>query len=249
MDIRFDGKRALVTGAGKGIGRAIAEALMKGGAETYAISRTQTDLESLEQELPGIHTICMDITNWDQTKISVENIIKDGAIDLLVNNAAITCLEPVGTISEENSKMILETNLLAAINIAQEVSIGMREAGKGGSIVNISSVCGKIAIPNGVSVSSASKGGLDAMTRVMALELGPHKIRVNSINMTTTWTNMLEKALVEDPALVDGTLKNTPLGRIAEVADCVHPTIFLLSDKASMITGVSLPVDGGWTAC
>ena len=249
MDIRFDGKRALVTGAGKGIGRAIAEALMKGGAETYAISRTQTDLESLEEEFPGIHTICMDITNWDQTKISVENIIKEGAIDLLVNNAAIACLEPVGTISEENSKMMLETNLLAAINIAQEVSIGMREAGKGGSIVNISSVCGIIATANGVCVYSSSKGGLDAMTRVMALELGPHKIRVNSINMTTTRTNFLEKALEEDSTLVDGTVKNTPLGRIAEVADCVHPTIFLLSDKASMITGVSLPVDGGWTAC
>ena len=249
MEVQFVGKRALVTGAGKGIGRAIAIALMKGGADTYAISRTQADLDSLEKEVPGIHTICIDISDWNLTKAAVEEILQDGAIDLLVNNAGVRSLRPVGSIEEEDAMKTVQINLLAAINIAQEVAKGLKAAGKGGSVVNMSSISGLCADPiKGMCVYAATKGGLDAATRVMAMELGPHKIRVNSINPTIVWTDLIKNAY-PDPTALQPFLTKTPLGKFAELEDIVHATLFLLSDKANMITGVTLPVDGGLTAC
>ena len=249
MEISFQGKRALVTGAGKGIGRAIAIALMRGGAETYALSRTQSDLESLEKEVPGIHTICIDLSDWDLTKKTVQGIIKEGAIDLLVNNAGINVVMPIGAIKQDIATDIMKINLLAAINIAQEVAIGMKTSGRGGSIVNMSSVTGLLAIPYiGNCVYAAIKGGLDAVTRVMAMELGLHKIRINSINPTIVETEMTKPYLAKSEDFVTW-LANTPLGKFAELEDVVYGTLFLLSDKASMITGITLPVDGGMNAC
>ena len=248
MDVRFEGKRALVTGAGKGIGRALAIALMKGGSDTYALSRTQSDLDSLEKEVPGIKTVCCDISDWDLTKSVLQDIIKDAPIELLVNNAAISIMEAVGSVTEEVAMEIMKTNLLASMNISQEVAQGLKTAGKEGSIVNMSSVCGLIALSAvGLCAYSASKGGMDAMTRVMAMELGPHGIRVNSVDLTTVWTEMAKRVL--DLSTVEKVLSMTPIGRLGEVEDIVNATLFLLSDKAAMITGVALPVDGGLTAC
>ena len=249
MEINFSGKRALVTGAGKGIGRAIAIALMKGGADTYAISRTQSDLNSLKEEVPGIHTICIDITDWGLTKTTLEDIIKDDPIELLVNNAGTNILEEVGNITEENAVKVVSTNLLAPINITQEITSGLKESGKGGSVVNVSSAASLSACPViGITVYSATKGGLDAITRVMAMELGPSNIRVNSIIPSVVWTPLM-KQLVPDPAALQPVMDITPLNKFAELEDIVNGTLFLLSDKAAMITGVSLPVDGGMSAC
>ena len=250
MEISFKGKRALVTGAGKGIGRAIAIALMRGGAETYALSLIQSELESLEKEVPGIHTICIDLSDWDLTKTTVQGIVKEGAIDLLVNNAGIgSQTMPIGAIEQECAMDMMKINLLAAINITQEVSIGMKASGKGGSIVNMSSVCGLFGVPYiGTCVYAATKGALDAVTRVMAMELGPHTIRVNSINPTIVETDATRPHLAKAEDFVTW-LANTPLGKFAELEDIVHGTLFLLSDKASMITGITLPVDGGMNAC
>ena len=249
MEVDFSGKRALVTGAGKGMGRAIAIALMKGGANTYAISRTQSDLNSLKEEVPGIQTICIDITDWELTMTTLKDIIKDDPIELLVNNAGIDVLEEVGNITEENAVKIVSTNLLAPINITQEIAKGLKESGKGGSVVNVSSIASLFAPPIlGNTVYGATKGGLDAVTRVMAMELGPHNIRVNSIIPTGVWTPLV-KQLYPDPATLQPVMDITPLNKFAEVEDIVNGTLFLLSEKAAMITGVSLPVDGGISAC
>ena len=249
MDVRFDGKRALVTGAGKGIGRAIAIALMKGGADTYALSRTQSDLDSLEKEVPGIETVCCDVSDWDLTKSVLQDIITVRPIEMLVNNAAISILEAVGTITKEVALETIRTNMLASMNISQEVAQGLKITGKKGSIVNMSSVAALIAFPGvGLCAYSAAKGGIDAMTRVMAMELGPNRIRVNSINPTAVWTKSAERNL-KDLSTLDKMLDMSHLGRLAEVEDIVNATLFLLSDKAAMITGVTLPVDGGLTAC
>ena len=249
MDVRFDGKRALVTGAGKGIGRALAIALMKGGADTYALSRTQSDLDSLEKEVPGIKTVCCDLSDWDLAKSLLQDIIKEGPIELLVNNAGIGTLEAVGTITKEVAMETMKTNMLSSMNISQEVAQGLTIAGKEGSIVNISSVGCLVAFPLvGLSSCSASKGGMDEMTRVMAMELGPLKIRINSVNPTAVWTELAQRNN-KDLSAFDKMLSMTPLGRLAEVEDIVNATLFLLSDKAAMITGVALPVDGGLTAC
>ena len=249
MEIYFQGKRALVTGAGKGIGRAIAIALTRGGAETYALSRTQSDLDSLEKEVPGIHTTCIDLSDWDLTKSTVKGILKESAIDLLVNNAGIAPIMPIGEIEQECATDMVKTNLLTAINIAQEVSIGMKASGRGGSIVNMSSITGLFAVPYiGDCAYAATKGALDAITRVMAMELGPHKIRVNSINPTIVETDATRVSLAKAEDFVTW-LANTPLGKYAELEDVVYGTLFLLSDKASMITGITLPIDGGMNAC
>ena len=221
---------------------------MKGGADTYALSRTKSDLDSLEKEVPGIKTVCCDISDWDLTKSVLQDIIKDGSIELLINNAGAGAMEAVGSITKEAATKIMKTNLLASMNISQEVAQGLTIAGKEGSIVNISSVCGLIAYPVvGACVYSASKGGMDAMTRVMAMELGPRGIRVNSVNLTTVWTEMSRKVL--DVSTVEKLLSKTPVGGLAKVEDIVNATLFLLSDKAAMITGVTLPLDGGLTSC
>ena len=239
----------MVTGAGKGIGRAIAVALMRGGAETYALSRTKSDLDSLEKEVPGIQTTCIDLSDWDLSRTTVQGILKEGAIDLLVNNAGIAPTMPIGEIEQEFATDMVKTNLLAAINIAQEVSIGMKASGRGGSIVNMSSITGLFAVPYiGNCAYAASKGALDAVTRVMAMELGPHKIRVNSINPTIVETDATRVSLAKAEDFVTW-LANTPLGKYAELDDVVYGTLFLLSDKASMITGITLPIDGGMNAC
>ncbi|KAK2174824.1 hypothetical protein NP493_775g01113 [Ridgeia piscesae] len=243
MDIRFDGKRALVTGAGKGIGYGIAKALAAGGAETFALSRTQADLDRLKAENPDIHTVCVDLADWAATKKAVEKL---GSIHLLVNNAAVVNVTRFLEIEEAEIKNIFEINVHAVVNVSQVVSKGMIARGKGGSIVNISSIAGRIAIGN-VPVYTASKGALEMLTKAMTEELGPHQIRVNNVNPTIVMTEMA-KIVWSDPAKSGPLLKRTPQGKFAEVKDVVHAVMFLLSDKSVMINGVSLYVDGGVTA-
>lgn len=243
MNIRFDGKRALVTGAGRGIGREIAIAIASCGAETIALDVNKNDLEALQKEFPEMKTAVCDLGDWEGTKKIVESL---GHIDLLVNNAGVGIVEDIGSIKERSFDLTISINLRAAVNLTQIVSHGMIERKQGGSIVNISSQASMVALQGHVSYS-ASKAGLDGVTRVMALELGKHQIRVNTVNPTVIMTDMGRKAW--DNPKGEPMKKRIPLGRFAEVEDVVHPVLFLLSDKAAMINGVSLPVDGGVTAC
>ncbi|XP_020385898.2 L-xylulose reductase [Rhincodon typus] len=234
-------KRALVTGAGKGIGRAIAKALLECGAEVIALSRTQSDLDSLVQESPKMLTICVDISIWEATEKSLKDI---GRIDLLVNNAAVAILQPFLSATEDAFDKVFDVNVKALLHISQIIAKGMMCRGEGGSIVNISSQASKCALRDH-AVYCASKGAVDMLTKVMALELGPHKIRVNAVNPTVVMTAM-GRIGWSDPAKAAGMLSRIPLGRFAEVEDVVNTIIFLLSDKSAMINGVTLPVDGGF---
>ncbi|XP_064613896.1 L-xylulose reductase-like [Liolophura sinensis] len=240
MEIRFDGKRALVTGAGKGIGRGLVESLVKCGAETYALSRTQADLESLKAEIPSVHTVQVDLMNWEETRKAVQNI---GPVDLLVNNAGINILQNFLDVTTEAYDRIFDINLKAVFNISQIVCKGMIERGVTGSVVNVSSQASMVALPAHAAYC-ASKGAIDMLTKVMALELGPHKIRVNAVNPTIVMTP-LGKMSWSDPAKSGPQLARTPMGKFAEVEDVVNAILFLLSDKAGMIHGSTLPVDGG----
>jgi len=239
---KFDGKRALVTGAGRGIGRAIAIALAKNGAETYALGKTQKNLDDLVAECPSIRPICVDMSDWAATRLAVEGL---APIDLLVNNAAVSQLAPFLEVQPEHFDESFEVNVKAVINISQVVAKSLISRGSPGAIVNISSQASVRAFADH-TIYCAAKGALDQLTRMMALELGPHQIRVNSINPTVVMTDMGRKHWDNDT--IGGPMKaKIPLGRFAEVSDVVDPVLYLLSDSASMVHGAFLMVDGGFT--
>ena len=240
-----------MTGAGKGIGRAIAIALATAGAETYALSRTQEDLESLEKTAPQIHTVLADISQWESTRGALRNLLKDGAIDLLVNNAGIGIKQCLGDITEEAALKQVQVNLLGTVNVTQQVSRAMKERGNGGAIVNISALSSRVVSLPGIAMIAATKAGIDAMMRVAALELGPHNIRINSVLPTYTKNDKTKRALAvpENKPFWESLLGKMPLGKLAEIQDVVNATLFLLSKEAGMITGTQLCVDGGLAAC
>ncbi|GBM48590.1 L-xylulose reductase [Araneus ventricosus] len=169
MEILFHGKRALVTGAGKGIGRALTLKLAECGAEVVAVSRTQSDLDALKKESPKIQPLCLDISNWELTKNALKSV---GPIDLLVNNAGIMEPKEYGTYTEQDCDKTFNINVKAIVNIGQMIADGMKTRGKGGAIVNVSSVMGFTVAP-GYGVYCASKGAVDQLTRSMAVEFGP----------------------------------------------------------------------------
>jgi L-xylulose reductase len=240
MEIRFDGKRALVTGAGKGIGRDIALKLVECGAKTVALSRTRADLDSLKAECPSIETCLIDISDWAAAKKVVADL---GHFDLLVNSAGVSRIAPFLDVKEEDLDYVFSINFKALFNVSQVVARSMVESKSGGSIVNLSSAASTQSVVDH-AVYCSTKGAVDSLTTVMALELGPHKIRTNCVNPTATMTAMGVYAW-SDPAKSKPLLNRIPLGRFAEVEDVVNAVVWLLSDKASYINGVTLPVEGG----
>ncbi|XP_045187363.2 L-xylulose reductase-like [Mercenaria mercenaria] len=236
----FRGKGVHVTGAGKGIGRAIAVRLASLGANVYGISRTQADLDSLRQQAPSIETRLVDISHWDTARKTVEDI---GPIDMLINNAGAIKHTPFLDVTKEELDEQHNINFRAAFNITQVVARGMVARGTGGAVVNISSVAGIRTTSNHLCYST-SKAALDMMTLSLAYELGPKKIRVNSVNPTIVMTELGKKGW-SDPEKKAAALAKIPVGRFAEEEDVVNATVFLLSEKSSMINGVTLPVDGG----
>ncbi|XP_041978725.1 D-erythrulose reductase-like [Aricia agestis] len=243
MEISFKGKRILVTGAGQGIGRGIAIELWRAGANIVALSRTRAHLETLQSEYPSIDIVVADIGNWDETRAVIESL---GHFDALVNNAAIAICEPFLTCSPDAFDKTFDVNVKAILNISQVVARKMIEKGVHGAIVNVSSQASKAALKDH-AIYSASKAALDALTRAMALELGSHGIRVNAVNPTVIMTAMA-KVGWSDPEKSSEMKAKIPLGRFGEVSEVVNTVLFLLSDKASMINGVELPIDGGFLA-
>ncbi|XP_061665308.1 L-xylulose reductase isoform X2 [Syngnathoides biaculeatus] len=244
MEISFKGKRAVVTGAGKGIGRATALALAQYGAKVTAITRTQSDLDSLVEECPSIVPVCFDLGEWEATEAALKDI---GPIDLLVNNAACAKLQPFLDVTPDQFDQSFTVNVKAVLHMSQLVARGMIGRQSGGSIVNVSSQASQCALKNH-TVYCATKAALDMLTKVMALELGPHQIRVNSVNPTVVMTEMGRRGW-SNPETVKTMTSRIPLGRFAEVDEVVNTILFLLSDKSTMTNGVSLPVDGGFLAC
>jgi len=240
--MRFTGKRALVTGAGKGIGRETARQLAEKGAAVVALSRSAADLESLQAET-GCETIAIDLEELDEAVAAVRCVLP---IDLLVNCAGIARLQPFLELSEETFTTTLRVNTLAPLRLSQVVAGDLVARGRPGAIVNVSSIAAATGFPDHAAYS-ASKGGLDALSRVMAVELGPHGIRVNCVNPVVTLTPMGEKAW-SDPAKSAPMHARIPLRRFATVADVAAAICFLLDDAAAMVNGVCLDVDGGFHA-
>jgi len=244
MDITFDGKRILITGAGRGIGRELSKTLAtRSTAKVIAVSQTQENLDSLKKECPQIETVCVDLSNWDETRKVIKSLLP---IDALVNNAAYAQLEPFLESTEAVFDKIFNLNVKGLANVAQIIAQDMKNRKVSGSIVNMSSQASQAALAGHLAYCG-SKGAVDIMTKVMALEMGPYNIRVNCVNPTVVLTDM-GKVGWSDPVKAGAMLAKIPLGRFAEVEEVVNAIIFLLSDKASMINGVTLPVDGGFLA-
>ncbi|KAJ8318746.1 hypothetical protein KUTeg_003837 [Tegillarca granosa] len=228
MEYRFDGKSALVTGGSRGIGKAIAIGLLNAGAEVYVLGKSEENLKKLKQEYPEIHTVHADLTNWDTTRSEVEKL---GHIDLLVNNAGIEIKANFMNTTRETFEKVIDSNLKGAFNVSQVIAKSMIDRKTGGSIVNISSVDSTRPSREAVTYS-ISKAGLDMMTKGMALELGPHQIRVNNVNPTYVPTDMT-KDFYADSESYAKMVECHPLKKLAELEDVMNAVLFLLSEKAS----------------
>jgi NAD(P)-dependent dehydrogenase (short-subunit alcohol dehydrogenase family) len=244
-------KTALVSGAGKGLGRACAIALAEAGANLIIISRTKKDLIEVSNIIKRFKSKCKfytcDITNYNQIKSIINEQDK---IDILVNNAGNNIPEHFTKVKTKNMEFLVKINTIASFNLAQLCTLKMIKAKNrkknGGAIVNMSSQMGHVGGPIR-SVYNMNKWGLEGLTKGMSLDLAKYNIRVNTVCPTFVVTPMTKKFLKNKKFKKD-TLGNIPLGRFAELSEVASAVVFLASDAASMITGTSLLVDGGWTA-
>ena len=244
-------KVALVSGAGKGLGRACAIALAEAGTNLIIISRTKKDLNEVSKTIKKFKVKCKsyvcDITNYNEIKMIIN---KQPKIDILVNNAGNNIPEHFTKVKTKNMEYLVKINTIATFNLAQLCALKMIKLKNrkkiGGSIVNMSSQMGHVGGPIR-SVYNMNKWGLEGLTKGMAIDLAKYNIRVNTVAPTFVITPMTKKFLKNKKFKRD-TLNSIPLGRFAEMSEIASAVVFLASDAASMITGTSLLVDGGWTA-
>jgi Dehydrogenases with different specificities (related to short-chain alcohol dehydrogenases) len=244
-------KYALVTGAGKGLGRACSIALAEAGCNLIIVSRTKKDLDGVSKIVKKLKVKCKsytcDVTNYNEIK----NIInKQTRIDILVNNAGNNIPEHFTKVKTKNMEYLVKVNTIATFNIAQLCAIKMMKLKNrkkvGGSIINMTSQMGHVGGPIR-SVYNMNKWGLEGLTKGMAVDLAKYNIRVNAVAPTFVVTPMTKKFL-KNKKFKKETLNNIPLGRFAEMSEIASTVVFLASDAASMIHGTSILVDGGWTA-
>ena len=230
-------KVALVSGAGKGLGRACAIALAEAGTNLIIISRTQKDLNEVSKKIKKFKVKCKtyvcDITNYNEIKIIIN---KQPKIDILINNAGNNIPEHFTKVKTKNMEYLVKINTIAAFNIAQLCALKMIK------FKNRKKIGGSIR-----SVYNMNKWGLEGLTKGMAIDLAKYNIRVNTVAPTFVVTPMTKKFL-KNKKFKRETLNNIPLGRFAEMSEIASAVVFLASDAASMVHGTSLLVDGGWTA-
>ena len=244
-------KTAVVTGAGKGLGRACAIGLAEAGANLVIISRTKKDLDEVSKKIKKLKSKCnsyvCDITNYNEIKGIIN---KQTKIDILINNAGNNIPEHFTKVKKKDMEYLVKINTMATFNLAQLCALKMIKSKNrkkiGGSIVNMSSQMGHVGGPIR-SVYNMTKFGLEGLTKGMSLDLAKYNIRVNTVCPTFVVTPMTKKFLKNKKFKRD-MLNNIPLGRFAEMPEISSAVVFLASDAASMITGTSLLVDGGWTA-
>ncbi len=231
----------LVTGATGGIGGAVVHRLVKAGVEVYASGRNRDKLDAL-CSATGAHPLPFDLTNDDEVRDAVSGIDWFGVVNCGGNGGEIA--NPQDTDMAVYDR-VMAINARGTMLVTKYAVPGMIEAGRGGSIVNVSSQAALVALPGHVSYG-ASKAAVDNITRVSALELGPYGIRVNSVNPTVVMTAMSIRHW-DRPETGGELIRKMPLGRYATEDEIAGPIVFLLSNDATMITGVSLAIDGGYT--
>jgi len=239
------GKKAVVTGGGKGLGLAIATALIKAGAAVYITGREE---DALKQTAAALGSNCsysvFDLADLDKIPAftaALENSF--GPVDILVNNAGINLKKDFLTVTDEEFERIIRTNQSAVFSFTREIAKKMVARGSG-SVVMISSMASQYGIPKVVPYS-ASKSAVEGMTRAMAVELSPLGVRVNCIAPGFIATDMLAKALNNDKERLQKVLSRTPMAKLGQPSDIANAVVYLCSDEAGYVTGVVLPVDGG----
>ncbi len=244
---RLDGKRALVTGAGRGIGRAIAEALAASGAEVTLCARSGDQIAAAVQELRAsgldAEALVADVTDVESFAARIAAL---PAFDVFVNNAGTNRPKPLSQVTTEDYDAVMGLNLRAAVFAAKAVTDRLLAEGKPGSIINMSSQMGHVGAANR-TLYCASKWALEGFTKALAVELGPHRIRVNTICPTFIETP-LTRPFLQDAAFRASVLSKIKLGRIGQVEDITGAAVFLASDASTLMTGSAMILDGGWTA-
>lgn len=243
---RLEGRRALVTGGSRGIGLAAAAALAEAGAVVTLTARSLADAESAANAIVEQGGAAEGLSFEASDAEACARLGDAGPFDILVNNAGLARHRAFLDVETPDFDTVMDVNVRGAFLVAQSVARGMVERGRGGSIINVSSQMGHVGGPKR-SVYCASKFAMEGMTRAMAIELGRHNIRVNTICPTFIETPLTRSSLA-DPAFSAWVLEKIKLGRLAKVEEVMGPVVFLASDAASMITGSSLMIDGGWTA-
>ena len=244
---RLDGRRALVTGAGRGIGLAAASALADAGAHVTLAARTTREIEDAAEAIrargQSAEALTLDVCDVDAVKAAVAG---QEPFDILINNAGTNRPAPFVDVKVEDFDLVFSLNVRAAYFVAQAVARRLVEAGRPGSIVNVSSQMGHVGGANR-TVYCATKHAMEGFTKAMAIELAPHRIRVNTLGPTFIETP-LTRPFFESKAFLDDTLRRIKLGRLGQLEDLAGAIVFLASDASALMTGTSLVVDGGWTA-
>lgn len=244
---RLDGKVALVTGAGRGIGRACALALAAAGAEPVLVSRTEGELEevagAIRSEGGKAQPLVIDVTRSDAVRDAFAGL---GRLDILVNNAGINRPQPFLEVDEKTLDLLLGLNVRAAFIVAQNAA-RLMVAQRGGVIINMSSQMGHVGSERDRTVYVMTKHALEGLTKAMAVELAPMGVRVVSVAPTFIATPLAQPFL-DDPVTRKWILDHIPMGRIGTVEEVASAVVFLASRAAALVTGSSLLVDGGWTA-
>ena len=244
---RLDGCKALVTGAGRGIGLAAASALADAGADVCLLARTETEVSAVAEALcargDAATAIALDVTD---TTAMAQLISEQGPFQILVNNAGTNRPAPCIDYTEADYDDVMALNVRSVYFTTRAVARGLVAAGLEGSIINISSQMGHVG-GAGRTVYCASKHALEGFTKALAWELGESGIRVNTLCPTFIETPMTEPML-EDKAFKDRVLSQIALGRLGQVEDLMGAVVYLASDASRLVTGSALMVDGGWTA-
>jgi NAD(P)-dependent dehydrogenase (short-subunit alcohol dehydrogenase family) len=244
---RLDGKTALVTGAGRGIGRAVALALAEAGAELVLVSRTASELDAVAHEIGALggeaRSLPFDVTRSEAVRDAFAGLDQ---VDILVNNAGLNRPQPFLEVDEPTLDMLLGLNVRAAFIVGQAAARLMVAEGSG-VIINVSSQMGHVGSDLNRTVYVMTKHAVEGLTKAMAVELAPKGVRVVSIAPTFV-TTPLTKPFFDDPVFRKWVLERIPLGRLGTVEEVASAVVFLASPAATLVTGSSLLVDGGWTA-
>jgi NAD(P)-dependent dehydrogenase (short-subunit alcohol dehydrogenase family) len=243
---RLDGRTVIVTGASRGIGAEVARGISEQGGRVVCVARSEDALRELAASLAGpCRAVASDVADTETAAAALDAAEELGGLWGLVNNAGINPFyHPVTETPLSEWDEVLRVNLLGAAVFARAVGRALVEAGGGGRIVNLGSIAGLAGLPN-IAPYNASKAALDALTRTLAVELGPAGILCNSVAPGTIATEMVEGLMTANPALREKFTAKSPLGRVGAVGEASWPIVFLLSDAAGFITGHTLLVDGG----